>query len=329
MQLALAGLLSLSTSVITAAHADTYPTRPIKLVVPYPAGGTNDIVARVLAEQLTRDLRQSVIVENRAGAGGVIGAAYVAGAAPDGYTLLVSAAGPVAVGLSVYDNVPYDARRQFAPIAMLAAVDAVVVTSTAFNDTRSIPEFLAKVQRQKRSVNFSLSSLGAMHHLLTESLILREKLDATRVPYNGATPAIADLIGGQTDILMENLPALRAHIEAGKLHPIALTSARRSPLLPNVPTVSEQGYPELTAAPWFALLAPAEVPTDIQRKLNEATQRAFTSEAVKTALAGQGAYSITGSLDAAKTFLDGEIKRWDGIATLAGLKKPRANVALK
>lgn len=317
--LVLAGLLAAFTSV----HADAYPSRPIRIVVPYPAGGTNDIVARVLAEQLSRELGQPAVVENRPGAGGVIGVASVVNAAADGHTLLVSAAGPVAVGLSVYENVPYDASRQLAPISMLAAVDAVLVTSKAFGDTHDIAGLLAKARQGKRPLNLAISSKGAMHHLLSESLVLREKLDVVQVPYNGATPALADLLAGQTDVLLENLPALRPNIEAGRLHPIAVLSSRRSPLLPNVPTVAEQGYPELTASPWFALLAPAGTPVEIQNKLNAATRRAFSTEAVKTALAGQGATAIPSSLESTRAFIHGEIGRWDRLAELAGLKKPR------
>lgn len=301
------------------ALAAGYPERPVKIIVPYPAGGTNDIVGRAIAEQLSQALGQSFFVENRAGGGGTVGVAAVARAPADGYTLAVSASGPVAVGLSLYEQVPYDVKKDFVPISILAEVDALLVSRADFVP-RSIKEVIAWGKTPGNHLKIAVSSIGSMHHLLSENLRLRGDLDATLVPYKGATPALAELVPGLTDVVFENLPALKPFIDAGRLRPIAITSARRSPLLPDVPTVSEQGFPEFSAAPWFALLAPAGTPPDVVAKLNAAVRKALESPAVASAFSKQGARPTPQSLDEARNYLAREIGFWHRIVVDTGAK---------
>ncbi|HVR48756.1 MAG TPA: tripartite tricarboxylate transporter substrate binding protein [Pseudorhodoferax sp.] len=318
----LRSLATLATLAITAwtaapALAATYPERPVRVIVPYPAGGTNDIVGRAIAEQLSQAFGQSFFVENRAGGGGTVGIAAVARAAADGYTLAVSASGPVAVGLSLYEQVPYDVRKDLVPVSILAEVDALLVARADFRP-HTIPEVIAWGKAPGNHLKIAVSSIGSMHHLLSENLRLRGNLDATLVPYKGATPALAELVPGLTDIVFENLPALKPFIDAGRLRPIAVTSSQRSPLLPNVPTVAEQGFPELSAAPWFALLAPAGTPNDVVAKLNAAVRKALASPEVATAFAKQGARPTPQSLDDARRYLAREIDFWHRIVVETG-----------
>ena len=252
----------------TLAHAQTpYPTKPIRIVVPFPAGGTTDILARAVAQRLTETLGQPVVVDNRPGAGGNIGAELVAKAAPDGYTLLMGTVGTHAINASLYAKMPYDHVRDFAPVILVAGVPNVLVINPAL-PVNSVQELIAYGKANPGKLNFASSGNGTSIHLSAELFKTMTGVQMAHVPYKGSAPALVDLMGGQVQLMFDNLPSALPQIKAGKLKALAVTSAQRSSALPDVPTVIESGLPGFEASSWFGLLAPAGTPKDIIAKLN-------------------------------------------------------------
>ncbi len=252
----------------TLAPAQTpYPSKPIRIVVPFPAGGTTDILARAVAQRLTETLGQSVVVDNRPGAGGNIGAELVAKAAPDGYTLLMGTVGTHAINASLYAKMPYDHVRDFAPIILVAGVPNVLVVNPAL-PVNSVQELIAYGKANPGKLNFASSGNGTSIHLSGELFKTMTGVQMAHVPYKGSSPALVDLMGGQVQLMFDNLPSALPQIKAGKLKALAVTSAQRSTALPDVPTVIESGLPGFEASSWFGLLAPAGTPKDIIAKLN-------------------------------------------------------------
>lgn len=302
-----------------AAVAQSYPNKPVRVIVPFPPGGTNDILGRMYAERMQRALGQPFLVENRGGAGGVIGAEVVAKAAPDGYTLLLASSAPLAVGLSLFKKVPYDVMKDFTPIGMVADVTVTLVVHPGFK-AQSVKDIVAQAQANPGGVRAALPALGSMHHLLTELFRLQTNTKLNMIPYKGTGPAVADLIAGHVDIDFENLPAVISHIRAGKLRALAVATAERSEILPEVPTMKELGYPELVAAPWFALVAPAGTPREAVARLSEALNGWLKEPETKAALAKQGANPMIHTQEQTSNLIRQEIEKWARVVKESGAK---------
>jgi tripartite-type tricarboxylate transporter receptor subunit TctC len=300
------------------ALAQTYPTKPIKLVVPYPPGGVIDLMARYLAVPLSQDLKQSVVVENISGAGGLIGHGAVARAAPDGYTLVLAAAGPVAASVKLYKNIPYDPTRDFTAIGMVSDVDVVLVASKSL-PVNSFQEFIRYGRENAGKLSFAINSPGSMHHLLTEQLLALTKIDAIRVPYKGAGQAVMDLLAGRTDVEIESLPVVIEYVKAGRLKVLAVASERRLKNLPDSPTFGELGYKALLSRPWYALLGPAGMPPAVVAKLNAQLNRTLLDPKTQDAFDKLGVRAITSTPAETDAFMRAETEKWNAIIAQTGL----------
>jgi tripartite-type tricarboxylate transporter receptor subunit TctC len=304
-------------ALAATAHAQDYPNRPVRLVVPYPAGGPTDIISRHIAKRLTEELGQQFVVDNKGGANGVIGTDIVAKSKPDGYTLVLSASGPLASGLALYKNVPYDVERDFTPISNAAKSNIVLVSSPAL-PARTFEEFLALAK--SKGVSAELNTIGSIHHLLTEQMRLRTGAKLLLVPYKGSGPAIVDLIGGHVDVGFESVPGVIEHIKAGRLRPYVVASTKRLDTMPEVPTFAELGYPDFVAEPWFAVLAPAGTPKEIVDRLSAALAKIARMPEVKEQFAAQGMVPDWMSPADTAAFIKSEVARWAQVAKQSGAK---------
>ena len=314
---ALAAVLAAAMSLPALAQA--WPSKPVKMIVPFPPGGTTDIMARVLSERLQASLGQPFTVENRSGAGGVIGTEATAKAAPDGYTILLSSSAPLAVGLKLYPKVPYDVLRDLAPVSMVGDVQMVLVAGSAFKPA-NVPEVIAYAKANPGKLTIALNALGSQGHLLTELFRVRTGTQVNIIPYKGSGPAVVDLIGGQVDADFENLPAVIEHIKSGKLRALAVLAPKRVPLLPDVPTFVEHGMPDFVAAPWFAIVAPAATPRPVIAKLNEEINRVLAAPATRDIFAKQGANPVIATPEETGRFFREEIDKWAKIVAETGAK---------
>src|SRR5271166_4588940 len=242
--------------IAAGAGAQTYPTKPIRLVVPFPAGGTTDILAREVGQRLSVSLGQSVIVDNRPGAAGNIGSELVAKSAPDGYTLLMATVGTHAINPSLYARMPYDHVKDFTPVVLVAGVPNVLEVTPSL-PVYTVADLIKLAKEKPGQINFASSGSGTSIHLSGELFKTMAGVDMTHVPYKGSAAAITDLIGGQVQVMFDNLPSSLPQIKAGKLRAIAVTSAQRAPALPDVPTIAESGLPGFEATSWFGVVAPA------------------------------------------------------------------------
>lgn len=294
---ALAAALLLGTAVLTApaqaADPETYPAKPIKIVVPYPPGGASDITARVIGQKLSEAWSQPVLIENRPGASGIIGTDVVAKAPPDGYTLGLVAS-THAANQSLFVKLPYDTLKDFAPVVMTASVQLALVTNQAF-PTRSVRELIATAKARPGEITYASSGPGSAPHLFAEMFSQMADVKMTHVPYRGSTAAHPDLIGGQVSVMFDTVPAVLAHIKSGRLRPLAVGGARRSALLPDVPTLAEAGVAGYAATSWGGVLAPAGTPPAVVNKLNKEIVRILNSTEVRERLAGMGAEPVGGS----------------------------------
>ncbi|MDQ8032195.1 MAG: tripartite tricarboxylate transporter substrate binding protein [Bordetella sp.] len=302
-----------------AAQAAGYPERPVKWVVPFPPGGAMDSIARTLGEAMGRELGTSFIVENRAGAGGNIGAATVARAAPDGYTIMIAANG-MAVNPALYRDMTYDPQKDFAPISLLAVVPNVLVTNPARNDVSSVQDVIARARARPGHYSYASAGVGTSIHLAGELFVSRAQIDMLHVPYKGSGPAIADLLGGQVDYMFDSITSAKPHIQSGKLRALAVTTAKRSSALPDVPTVAEAGLPGYELMPWFAAFAPAGTPPEVIARLNDAMRQALADPKVKSTLDSIGAEPIGGSPDALRDHLAKETAQWAALVKERNIK---------
>jgi tripartite-type tricarboxylate transporter receptor subunit TctC len=275
-------------SVPSTALAQNFPNAPIKFVVPYAPGGSTDILARAIAESLSRRFSQPVVVVNQPGAGGVIGTLAVARSAPDGYTMLMATNGTHAINPSLYSKLPYDAVKDFEPISLVAAVPLLLAVP-AKSEVKTLRNLVERYQDRKAPLNFGSAGVGSSGHLVGEMLKIEGKLDALHVAYKGDGPAVVDLMGGRIDYLFANMPAAINQVRTASLRALAVTSAQRSPELPDVPTVVEAGYPRLQVDPWYGVLVPARTSREIVAKLNDAINSALQDPAVRKRFEGLGA----------------------------------------
>ena len=299
------------------ALADNWPSRPIKLVVPYPPGGSTDVTARVIAENLRPLLGQSVVVDNRPGAGGNIGAEAVAKSAPDGYTLLMATSTHV-TNMSLYQSMPYDFVRDLAPVAQITFIPNVLVVGASL-PVNNLAEFIAYVKSGKVPVNYGTAGNGSSQHLSSALFNSMVSGSMVHVPYKGGAPATADLLAGQIQAYFGPLVEVLPHIRGGKVRALGITTKKRSPLLPEVPTIAES-LPGYEVALWNAILAPARTPADIVNKLNEAIVKVLNLPEVRARLAEQGSEPVGNSPAEFTQFIAAEVGKWKELVRISGAK---------
>jgi len=307
------GAIALSSPLLAA---DPWPNKPIKIVVPFPTGGSTDAIGRMMAAELGKQLGQPVIVDNRGGANGNIGSEAVAKAAPDGYTLLVSGVGSNSINYSLYRKMPY-ADRDFAHISLLATGPNVLVANPEF-PARSFTEFVALAKANPGKYSHASSGNGSSGHLAMEMLKQAAGLTLTHVPYKGGGPAMTDTIGGQIPLLFINQDNALPQVKAGKLRALAVTSAARNPAYPDVPTIAESGFPGFSAVSWFGLSAPAGTPKEVVTRLQEASARALASTEIRERLQSQGFVVVGSTPEQFSAFVRDEIAKWGKAAKASG-----------
>ncbi len=300
----------------SAAQA-LFPLRPIALVVPFPAGGSTDLVARLIAEKLSQDLGQPVVVENREGAGGVAGAAAVASADPDGYTLLMGTVATHALNPAVPGSVPYDPVADFAPISLLVVVPNVLVVSPDL-PVETVGELIALLKANPGRYSYASAGYGTPSHLSGELFKTMAGVDMVHVPYKGAGPALVDLMGGFVPIMFDNLPSSAEFVRSGKLRGIAVTTAERAAALPELPTVGESGLPGFETYSWNALFAPAGTPLDVLARLNQAVVKALADPEVRTTLEGSGAVIVGSTPADLALHVRAELAKWAPVVRASG-----------
>jgi tripartite-type tricarboxylate transporter receptor subunit TctC len=274
-----------------AAHAQDYPSRPITLIVPFAPGGSTDVIARVVGEAMHKELGQPVVIENRAGAGGSLGTAAIAKAAPDGYTIGMGTASTLAINPAAYKNLPYDVQKDLAPIGNIAVVPNIMSINAAVAAS-DMAAFIALARAQGGKFAYGSSGNGSVSHLMGEQFKLGSKTDLLHVPYRGIGPALQDAVGGQIQVMFDNLPTSLPLVQDGKLRPLAVSGDKRLSVLPNVPTFAEAGLDDLNWMAFFGLIAPAGTPQPVIAKLNAALKSALSNEAVRNRLATQQATPI-------------------------------------
>ena len=296
-----------------------YPTKPIRLVVPFPAGGATDLLAREVSKHLTDAWGQSVVVDNRPGAGGNIGSELVAKSPPDGYTLEMGTVGTHAINASLYSKMPYDHVKDFVPVILVAGVPNVLVVNPSV-PVNTVQELIAYAKANPGKLNFASSGSGTSIHLSGELFKVMAGVNMTHVPYKGSAPALAELIAGQVQLMFDNLPPSLPQIKAGKLRALAVTSARRAPALPDVPTVAEAGLPGFEASSWFGVLAPAGTPPAVVAKLNAEIAKWLMSPEAKEKLAGVGANIAGGTPEDFARHIQAETAKWAKVVKESGAK---------
>jgi tripartite-type tricarboxylate transporter receptor subunit TctC len=298
--------------------AQDFPSKPIRLIVPFPAGGPNDIIARVVGQRMSELIRQPVLIDNRGGQAGVLGTDAVAKANPDGYTIGITSASSLAISPSM-EKVPYDARKDFAPVTLVVTVpEMLVVTSNV--PAKNMDELVALAKAQPGTLNFASAGVGGLPHLAGELLKLTAKIDIVHVPYRGAAPAINDLLGQQVQMTFLDLPVILPHIKAGTLRPIALGARARAPTAPDVPTTAEVGMPDLLIENWYGMIAPAKTPEKIVASLNRIANEAMADPGVKQKLADQGLTVAGDTPEHFRGFIETETAKWAKVIKDAGVE---------
>jgi tripartite-type tricarboxylate transporter receptor subunit TctC len=313
---ALAAVLALTAA---GAVAQNYPTKPIRLVVPFPPGGTTDILAREVGQRLSASLGQTVVIDNRPGAAGNIGTELVAKSAADGYTLLMCTVSTHAINPNLYAKLPYDHVADFAPVILVASVPNVLEVTPSL-PVNSVADLIKLAKQKPGQINFASSGSGTSIHLSGELFKTMAGVDMTHVPYKGSAPALTDLIGGQVQVMFDNLPSSLPQIKAGKLRAIAVTSAQRAPALPNVPTIAESGLPGFEAGSWFGVVAPAGTPPAIIARINADLNEWLQSPDAKEKLLAQGAAAVGGSPDQFAAYIRAETEKWAKVVKASGAK---------
>ena len=304
----------------TLARAEDYPARPIKLINPFPAGGPADIIARTIGQRMQEILGQPIVVESRAGAGGVTGVDFVAKSQPDGYTIGISSPGALAINPSFQTNMPYNVQKDLAPISLVVRVPEILVVGSAV-PAKTLPDFIAYAkQKNGQGVNFGSTGPGGMPHLAAELLMLKAGFKATHLPYKGAAPAVNDLLGNQFQFMFADIPILMPQVKAGNFTALAIGSTKRSPALPDLKTTVEQGFPDVLADNWYGFIAPAATPPAILEKLNKATNEALKDKGVIDKLALQGANVEGSTPEQLAALIASETKRWGDVIKQANLK---------
>jgi tripartite-type tricarboxylate transporter receptor subunit TctC len=301
----------------TAPAAAAFPERPISLVVPFPAGGSTDLVARVIAERMSTSLGQQVVVENKGGAGGNLGSAQVAKAEPDGYTILMGTVATHALNPAIYKKMPYDAVTDFAPVSLLVTVPNVLVVNPDF-PAKSVAELIALAKEKPGEYSYASSGNGTPLHLSGELFKSMAGVDMVHIPYKGSGPALTDLLGGHVPIMFDNLPSSTGYIKDGRLRGLAVTTAERAASMPDLPTIAESGLPGYETYTWNALFAPAGTPPEVVTTLNQAAVEAVADEAVKAKLAEFGATVVGSTPDELTAHVKAELAKWAPVVEASG-----------
>lgn len=311
----LAGLLA----PMGTALADSYPSRPVSLIIPFPPGGQTDIVGRLMANYLGKALGQSVVVENRPGVNGSLASDMVARAAPDGYTLVIGGPGTHAINQLVNANVKYDARKDFTHIAMLSRSPMLLVTSPQL-PANNVSELIALAKSRQPQLNVALTGIGSSSHMTTELFKQTAGISLNAVPYKGDVPAMTDLIGGQLDLLFVPATSAVTFVQGGKLKALAVAGSQRLAALPNVPTMAEAGQPRIVNYSWTSLAGPAGMPPEIVQRLNKACQDILNQPDVVAQLAKINSVPTPGTPEQATTFISSEVARWTGVVKSANIR---------
>jgi tripartite-type tricarboxylate transporter receptor subunit TctC len=311
-------LLAFALLSPTLAAAEEFPSKPIRLIVPFPPGGPNDIIARVVGQRMSEITRQPVIIDNRGGQAGVLGTDAVAKAAPDGYTIGITSASSLAISPS-FEKIPYVVDKDLAPVTLVAQVPEMLVVASNV-PAKNMAELVALAKAQPGKLNFASAGVGGLPHLAGELFKLTARIDIVHVPYRGAAPAINDLLGQQVQMTFLDLPVLLPQIKAGNLRPIALGTKARSPLAPDVPTTAEVGMPDVLAENWYGMVAPAATPPDIIARLNTITTDAMSDANVKAKLAEQGLTLVPQTPDEFRAYIAAETKKWAQVIKESGVE---------
>jgi len=307
----------------TVGAQATYPAKPVKLVVPFAAGGSTDLVARQIAQEMTTRMGQPFVVDNKPGAGSTIGADFVAKASPDGYTLLLGTISSHATAVGLYPKLPYDPLKDFVPITEITAIPNLIVTSplnAKLGKLANLKELVETAKRSPGALTYASSGSGSSNHLGTESLKAITGTFITHIPYKGSGPALTDVSAGHVDLMLDVVLTSLPHIKAGRLKALGITSLQRSPLLPDVPSVAEQGYPGFEVLGWFGVLAPAGTPAPIVDRLNKELVAVIRSDKMRATLESQGGPAIGNTPQEFEAVIRSEITRWKEVVRKSGAK---------
>lgn len=317
--LAVAAAICAASSPAYAQPAVAYPSKSIRMVVPFPPGGPTDLVARLIGQKLTERWGQQVIVENRAGAGGTIGAEFVARSAPDGYTLVMGSTANMAVNVTLFDKLSYDPVKDFAPVNLAAITPNLLVVNPVF-PANNVTEFIAFAKARPGSINYATGGSGTPSHLAAELFKTMSGIQMNHVPYKGSIPALTDIMGGQVTLMFDSMASALPLVKSGKLKALAQTGSRRSAAVPDLPTISESGLPGYDVAGWFGVLAPAGTPRDIVNKLSAEIAQILSLPDVKARYALIGAEPGPASPDEFSRFIALEIGKWAKVIKDSGIK---------
>jgi tripartite-type tricarboxylate transporter receptor subunit TctC len=299
--------------------AQTYPTKPVRMIIGFPAGGPIDIVARLMSPKLGEALGQQVIVDNRGGANGLIGGEAVAKSAPDGYTLMLISTGTATISPHIYPKMPYDAQRDLVCVTLVTQTGELLVVHPSL-PVKSMKELIALAKARPGQLSIASTGSGGLPHLALELLKVEAKINMLHVPFNGAAPAVSNAVGGQVQGVIADLPVLQPHIQSGRLRALALAAPKRSPLFPDVPTMIEQGLPKVEAVNWYGIQVPAKTPPEIIAKLNEAFAKTLHDPDMRQKLIGRGAEPIPSTPAEFAAFVKAEYDKWGPIARASGAK---------
>ncbi len=315
-----AALMSGLSGVSVDAQAQSFPNRPITLVIPFAPGGSTSIVGRVIADKMSQLLGEGIVIDNRPGAGGTVGSKMVAKSEPDGYTILLGYTGTLAIGPSLYKNVGYDPRKDFAPIGMIGNAPSAVVVHPSF-PAKSIAELIAYAKANPGKINFGSAGVGSVNHITGEYFARSAGITLMHIPYKGTGPALTDLLGGHIPMALAPVPAVHANVTAGLLRALAVTGKTRSGLLPDVPTIAEEGLTGFEASLYYGLVAPAGTPRPIIDRLNMELRAALASDEVKKQLGLDGTEITSGSPEDYADFIDKDEKKWSDLVKASGVEQ--------
>lgn len=318
-RLAVLGAVAAAAFSIQAQAQSAWPTKAVRIVVPFPPAGAVDISTRAIANELARLVKEPVTVENRPGAGGNIGGAEVAKSAPDGHTLLMTTSGIHAINPVLYAQMPFDPNRDLAPVVPIVQLNNVLVVHPSM-PVKSVPELIALLKANPGKFNYASSGSGTTIHLSAEMFKSMTGTDMTHIPYRGSAPAVTDLLAGTVNMMFDNIPSSLPHIKAGKLRALATTGARRAHALPDLPTLAEAGLPGYEATVWFGFAAPAGTPREVIARINAETQKAMQSAEYRARMAEQGYEILGGSPERMAEMLQAEIRRWGPVVRASGAK---------
>ena len=312
----LAALATLPVIAVSPVLAQQYPTKPVKIIVAFTAGGTTDIMARTLAQRLSERFKQPFVIENKPGAGGNLGTEVVARSAPDGYTLIVNSVGPMAVNPTLYKNLSYNPLTDLVPVAQISDVPNVLVVPASLK-VANMDTFLAYAKARQGDLNYGSTGIGTSSHLSSFMLASRAGFTATHIPYKGAE-VLKDLLTGRLQFMFATIPSVIAHIKSGALVAIAVSSTKRSRSMPEVPTVSESGFPGFEAGSWFGIFAPRGTPADVIAVLNKATNEIIVEKAIESRMVEEGADPVGGTPERFGAFVRSEYEKWRAVVRESG-----------